>query len=690
MAYNDQISKEQGAFKISEAFTDHELDIIKTEIGESGIEVIERMIRIQGDSFRKSSYILHSDGRINWTGSQLQFDSDARANDIIFRLLQTEDVGGSANPRTIDLKMIGDQTTNGEQIFSTIDMANGDLLYLELDRDKVFAAVSGAGEVNYLELHNAVGGLSTFAGATVKIINLSETSGMPELEMDSTGFNGSFCIPLAMRVDWSDGIDTYQDIWWIPHGIRWPANVRSTLGAVIVQGFETLPSVFVRNITEFNQAIADLTSTGGIICLQNNITIDSQITVPADVQIFGRSASGLGSNPANIVMVTGGQLQMGDRSRLWDVFIVANSLYGTSGTAEDNTLVKVVGEAVSIEKCWFQLNNLSGVARCIDFEGSDGRAIQCTFENSFAGNVAIYFSTGGSGNIYRDIINTLWVAGNTDEHQTSTDNFHSGGYTEEEVYKLKGAIPPVGSIIAINQGYYTTNNNTLWKPINLGYRGGSNLTNGNWKFCDGSALNDPQSPIWVGANRYLPKLTDSRFLMGRSASSGDGASSAGGSNSHSHTLSGSNTVPSVSLTTSATIAAFINASYNEYTNLQHRHGAGELVADIAHYSSSQVIYRRLTNSFTGNYLFGGMTGESSGSWGSNYSTGVAGWTGNAVTGSFAATWNVNWAFLNSRQNSHSHTAHHSHSNGTISGTAVSVANNNLPLYLSCWYYIRVK
>lgn len=690
MAYNDQISKEQGAFKISEAFTDHELDIIQTEIGESGIEVIERMLRIQGDAFRKSSYILHSEGRINWTGDQLQFDSDARANDIILRLLQTEDANGAVKPRTIDLKIIGHISTNSEQTFNTIDMANGDLLYLELDRDQVFAAASGSGEVNHLELHNAVGGLSIYTGATVKKVNLSSSSGMPAIEMDSTGFNGSFCIPLAMRVDWTDDIDTYQDIWWIPHGIRWPANVRSTVGAVIVQGFETLPSVFVRNITEFNQAITDLTSTGGIICLQNNITIDSQITVPADVHIFGRSASGAGSNPANIIMATGGQLIMSDRSRLWNVFIAATSLYGTSGTAEDNTLVKVVGQNVSLEKCWFQLNNASGSARCIDFEGSDGRAIQCTFENSFSGNVAFYFSTGGAGNIHRDSskhgAGTLWTVGTWEQYQTSTDEFHSGGINESDTYKLFGAIPPVGSIIAINQGYYNSTQTAL-TGVNLGYMKGANLSNGNWKFCDGSALNDSQSNIWIGSGRYLPKLNDDRFLMGKVLNSG---TVKGGDNSMAHTHRYDH---SHGNTGNSSAKFSTNTTYTQVSvlNTSHTHAPGSLFAYITDWGSgndSWVLRAVAGVNFTGNRRLTatGQTGSYASSTG--LGTQVGGTTGGAV--GLAPYFNASdlnkTPYSNTKQLDHYHSTS---ATGSISTLAAS-NTNNIPLYLVCWYYIRVK
>jgi hypothetical protein len=49
--------------------------------------------------------------------------------------------------------------------------------------------------------------------------------------------------------------------------------------------------------------------------------------------------------------------------------------------------------------------------------------------------------------------------------------------------------------------------------------------------CDGSALNDGSSPIFNGANRYLPNLDDSRFLMGSTT-----VGSTGGFNSQTATV----------------------------------------------------------------------------------------------------------------------------------------------------------
>lgn len=87
---------------------------------------------------------------------------------------------------------------------------------------------------------------------------------------------------------------------------------------------------------------------------------------------------------------------------------------------------------------------------------------------------------------------------------------------------------PVGTIIAQIDGYFADGSNGTFTLASV------SLTD-NWKVCDGSVLNDADSPIFNGAGRYLPNLADDRFLMGDIAGNlGD----IGGSNTtpnHTHT-----------------------------------------------------------------------------------------------------------------------------------------------------------
>jgi len=103
---------------------------------------------------------------------------------------------------------------------------------------------------------------------------------------------------------------------------------------------------------------------------------------------------------------------------------------------------------------------------------------------------------------------------------------------------------PEGSIMAWLPGYFTNGSNG-------GYTGISISLSDNWKLCDGSALNDSQSTIFNGAGRYLPQLTDDRFLMGDVTGSRGGT---GGSSTMAHTHTGpshSHTIPAHSHTLSS-------------------------------------------------------------------------------------------------------------------------------------------
>ena len=120
---------------------------------------------------------------------------------------------------------------------------------------------------------------------------MTDTTGMPEMLSTETGTTKSqtMNIPLAARLDWTDGIDSYQDIWWIPHGIRWPEGTKSNVGAVVVRGLETLPSTFVRNQDELTNAITTLGTTGGVILASESFSIDQGITIPPGITFCSRS-----------------------------------------------------------------------------------------------------------------------------------------------------------------------------------------------------------------------------------------------------------------------------------------------------------------------------------------------------------------------------------------------------------------
>jgi hypothetical protein len=93
---------------------------------------------------------------------------------------------------------------------------------------------------------------------------------------------------------------------------------------------------------------------------------------------------------------------------------------------------------------------------------------------------------------------------------------------------------PVGSIMAWQGGYFTGGSNGGFTNVlgNTVALANAYLNPFGYYVCDGSQLNDPDSPIFSAAGRFLPNLSDSRFLMGSTS-----AGVAGGSNSVAHTHS---------------------------------------------------------------------------------------------------------------------------------------------------------
>lgn len=90
----------------------------------------------------------------------------------------------------------------------------------------------------------------------------------------------------------------------------------------------------------------------------------------------------------------------------------------------------------------------------------------------------------------------------------------TGGYTRD----VDHGVPPIGSIVAYSGGYFGNGSNgSFTSAIGNSVAAINTYVNPIWQVCDGSALNDSQSPIYNGAGRYLPNLTDSRFLQGSSS-----------------------------------------------------------------------------------------------------------------------------------------------------------------------------
>jgi hypothetical protein len=153
---------------------------------------------------------------------------------------------------------------------------------------------------------------------------------------------------------------------------------------------------------------------------------------------------------------------------------------------------------------------------------------------------------------------------------------------------LKDKLVPVGAIIPWVPGYFADGNNGSYTGVSI-------TLSGDWKECDGSVLNDADSPIFNGAGRYLPNLTDDRFLMGDI--SGNCGDIGGANDGHYHgmgtgadlniTASGSHFHQLETCTTGSTFSsnaiARQNNPFNQYVSTElntHTHSSGDFAGRI--------------------------------------------------------------------------------------------------------------
>jgi len=171
------------------------------------------------------------------------------------------------------------------------------------------------------------------------------------------------------------------------------------------------------------------------------------------------------------------------------------------------------------------------------------------------------------------------------------------GVTTDDLEKLHSAylsrnlefgFAPVGSIVAYVPGYFTDGSNAgfTYQMVSANTVAAVNalLNSSGWYVCDGAALNDADSGIFNGVVRYLPNLTDDRFLMGDTL-----AGAIGGEATHVHTTGSftltSSHVPSHSHTITVgsggshthTIKAFTPPGSYDYSNVVYNNEAGHYV-----------------------------------------------------------------------------------------------------------------
>ncbi len=104
--------------------------------------------------------------------------------------------------------------------------------------------------------------------------------------------------------------------------------------------------------------------------------------------------------------------------------------------------------------------------------------------------------------------------------------------------RLTAGGPPIGTIVPWLGGYFDGNSNSNFQNVigNDAATINALVNPDGWNVCDGQAFNDNESTIFFAASRYLPNLTDGRFICGDSSNAGDPGSAS--STTHTHTTNG--------------------------------------------------------------------------------------------------------------------------------------------------------
>jgi microcystin-dependent protein len=214
------LSKIKGFIKLSEVAADSAQTLLDTSVNQDANTVIIQTASALEDALRKQSLLLLSTGNVTWASNKITPDVGV---DMTVKLFQ------NSNGQTINLNLSYANFSSGVSLPN-----DGDVLYLELNRSLL---TSGT-----ISIYN--GGGSTGQRAVVG-------SGMPPLvNNQSGGFQGTICIPIAVRQG--------TNLWWVPSNFYWATGTVGTLGT---PGSTT--AVPVGSVFSFAGSV---TPTGYLLC----------------------------------------------------------------------------------------------------------------------------------------------------------------------------------------------------------------------------------------------------------------------------------------------------------------------------------------------------------------------------------------------------------------------------------------
>jgi len=208
---------------------------------------------------------------------------------------------------------------------------------------------------------------------------------------------------------------------------------------------------------------------------------------------------------------------------------------------------------------------------------------------------------------------------------------------------------PIGVVIPWLPGYFNSDQSA--------FTGVSITLQAGWKECDGTVLNDANSPIYNGAGRYLPKIDDDRFLMGTNVLSGDLRGGNNDTMAHTHGF----TQPTAHGITQPT-----------FTYPNHKHQIMHWVNSTNYwhtYDSEGLDVRMNASSPFGTESPANIAWRDPGNDDTYYSK---------TDGSGSCSIGTQVALSNN------------HSGGSVNAVSESRTDKNMPKYLSCKYIQRIK
>ena len=263
---------------------------------------------------------------------------------------------------------------------------------------------------------------------------------------------------------------------------------------------------------------------------------------------------------------------------------------------------------------------------------------------------------------------------------------------------------PVGAVIPFIGGYFTNGSNAGYTNVlgNTVTNVNSLLNSTGWYVCNGATINLANSPIFNGSNRYLPNITDSRFIMGSTSSGTIGGSNTSDHNhslnnhthtinNHTHTLSAhEHTVPAHTHVIPAhghqndfyivgsSLSQAQLASHQHYTNFYS--GSTNVLAAGSSYKLVEFLLNGVASGATGSggththSLNGNVTAQAEFNTTYNAASTLR-TTGGPISGQGTALDITGGSSLTT--------------NGNVESTGLASSIENRPSFISCIYIMRV-